>query len=68
MRLRSNAEQEEIDEVHPEGVYEIVQSVSCIDESTGLTQSTCTDVFYRGVCGFNKPGTCISHGVGKFVI
>ena len=45
MRLRSTAEQEEIDGVHSEGVYEIVPSVSCIDESTSLTQSTCADVF-----------------------
>ena len=68
MRLRSTAEQAEIDGAHSEGVYEIVPSVSCIDESTSLTQSTCTDVFYRRVCGFNKPGICISHEVGKFVI
>ena len=59
VRLRSTAEQEEIGGVHSEGICEIVPSVSCVDESTSLTQSTCT---------VNKPGTCISHDVGKFVI
>ena len=68
MQLRSTAEQEEVNGVHSEGVYEIVPSVPCIDESASLTQSTCTDVFYRRVFGFNKPGTCVSHDVGKFVV
>ena len=68
MRFRSTEEQEEVDGEHSECVYEIVPSVSCIDESTSLTRSTCTDVFERRVCGFNKPGICISHDVGKFVI
>ena len=65
--LRSTAEQEEIDEVHSEGVYEIVPSVSCPDETTSLTQTSCADVFYRRVCGFNKQGAGLSRDVGKFV-
>ena len=46
-RLRATAEQEEIYGVHSEGVYEIVPSGSCIDESKGLTQTRFADVLHK---------------------
>ena len=67
MRLRWIAEQEEIDGVRSEGLHEIVPSVSCMDESTSLTQSTCADVFFLPSLWIQQTGTCISHDVGKFV-
>ena len=32
------------------------------------TQTSCTDVFQRRVCGFNKQGAGLNHDVGEFVI
>ena len=61
-------EQEDIFGVHSEGVYEIVPSGSCIDESKGLTQTRCTDwSCTRPVCGFDKPGAWLNPDVGEFV-
>ena len=45
------AEQEEIDGVHPEHVYETGLSVSCT----------------RPVCRFNKQGAWLNRDVGEFV-
>ena len=76
MRLRSTAEQEEIDAVHLEGVYEIVPMQERVDlheclalaEATSLTQTSCTDIFLRRFCGFNKHGAWLNRDVCKLVI
>ena len=44
MRLRATAEQEEIDGVHPENVYEMGLSVCCIDESVDSTSKVLVSV------------------------
>ena len=44
MRLRATAEQEEIDGVLSESVYEIVLSVSCINESVDSTSKVLVSV------------------------
>ena len=77
-------EQEEIHGAHSEGVYEIVPSVSCgnestspsqmrctdifIDESLSFTRTSCTDVLCKIVCGLNRQGACLSHDVSQFII
>ena len=76
MRLRSTAEQEEIDGEHSKCVYEIVPMQETVDlhkclasaESTSPTRTSCTDVFCRRVRGFNKQGASLSYDDGKFVI
>ena len=40
-------EQEEIHGAHSVGVYEIVPSVSCRNESTSPSQMRCTDILHR---------------------
>ena len=42
--MRAIAEQEEIDGVHPENVYEMGLSVSCMDESVDSTSSLLVSV------------------------
>ena len=44
MRLRANAEQEEIDGVRPENVFEMGLSVSCMDESVDSTSKVLVSV------------------------
>ena len=44
MRLRLTAEQEEIDGVHPDNIYEMGLSVSCIDESVYSTSKVLVSV------------------------
>ena len=76
MRLRSTAEQEEVDGEDSECVYEIVPMQETVDlhkcrasaESMRLTLMSYTDVFQRRVYGLNKQDAWLNCDVGKPVI